>query len=90
MISLFSFSENWKDLSLTDPAAFVDEIEARYAISGDFRRFIDLVRNGSKADKTFQKARNGIKPGDWIVKPYSPYLLQILRMAVAKGRLRER
>ena len=40
-----------------------------------------------KADKSFQKAKNGIKPGDWIVRPYSPHLVNILRKAVEKGRL---
>ncbi len=90
MISLFSFSENWMDISVTDPVAFVDEVQARYAVTGDFKKFIELIRNGQKADRSFQKAKNGIKPGDWIVRPYSPYLVQILRMAVKKGRLKER
>ncbi len=87
MISLFSFSDNWMDLSITDPKAFVDEVEARYKLTADFRKFIDLIRNGAKADRSFQKARCGIRPGDWIVRPYSPYLVGILRKAVEKGRL---
>lgn len=78
------------DISVTDPVAFVDEVQARYAVTGDFKKFIELIRNGQKADRSFQKAKNGIKPGDWIVRPYSPYLVQILRMAVKKGRLKER
>ncbi len=28
--------------------------------------------------------------GDWIVQPYSPYLVQVLRKAIERGRLRER
>ena len=89
MISLFSFSDNWMDLSITDPKAFVDEVEVRYKLTTDFRKFIDLIRNGAKADRSFQKAKCGIRPGDWIVRPYSPYLVSVLRKAVEKGRLEE-
>ena len=90
MISLFTFSDNWMDLSITDFKAFVDEVELRYKLTTDFRRFIDLIRNGQKADKSFQKAKNGMKPGDWIVRPYSPHLVDVLRKAIERGRLRER
>ena len=89
MISLYSFSDNWMDLSLSDPRAFVDEVVRRFVLSGDFKHFIDLIRNGAKADKSFLKAKNGIKPGDWIVRPYSPYLVSVLRKAIEKGRLVE-
>jgi hypothetical protein len=89
MISLFSFSDNWTDLSISDPKAFVNEVEQRYSLNEDFRRFIDLIRNGAKADRSFQKAKCGIRPGDWIVSPYSPYLVSVLRKAVEKGRLEE-
>ena len=87
MISLFTFSDNWMDLSMTDPKAFADEVELRYNLTTDFRKFLELVRNGQKADKSFQKAKNGIKPGAWIVRPYSPHLVNVLRKAVERGRL---
>ena len=90
MISLFTFSENWMELSNTDAAAFVDEVELRYNLTADFRKFLDLIRNGQKADKSFQKAKNGIKPGDWIVRPYSPHLMNVLRKSLEKGRLMEK
>ena len=89
MISLYSFSDSWMDLPITDPEAFVNEVEQRYSLNEDFRRFIDLIRKGAKADRSFQKARCGIRPGDWIVRPYSPYLVSILRKSVEKGRLVE-
>jgi hypothetical protein len=90
MMSLFTFSDNWMDLSMTDPKAFVDEVELRYNLTSDFRKFLELVRNGQKADKSFQRAKNGIKPGDWIVRPYSSHLVGVLRRAVENGRLKER
>ena len=90
MISLFTFSDNWMDLSNTDAAAFVDEVELRYDLTADFRKFLDLIRNGQKADKSFLKAKNGIKPGDWIVRPYSPHLVNVLRKAVQNGSLMEK
>ena len=48
---------------------------------------IRALWNGAKADRSFQKARCGIRPGDWIVRPYSPHLVNVLRKAVEKGRL---
>lgn len=90
MMSLFTFSDNWMDLSMTDPKAFVDEVELRYNLTSDFRKFLELVRNGQKADKSFQRAKNGIRPGDWIVRPYSSHLVGVLRRAVENGRLKER
>ena len=90
MMSLFTFSDNWMDLSMTDPKAFVDEVELRYNLTADFRKFLELVRNGQKADKSFQRAKNGIRPGDWIVRPYSSHLVGVLRRAVENGRLKER
>lgn len=90
MISLFSFSDNWLDLSKTDPAAFVDEVEHRFITTEDFGKFISLIRKGAKADKSFQRSKTGLRPGDWIVKPYSPYLVNVLRKAIERGRLKEK
>ena len=90
MISLFTFSDNWMDLSISDPEAFVGEVESRYILTPDFRKFLDLIRKGEKADRSFQKAKNGIKPDDWIVRPFSPHLVKVLRKATERGRLKER
>ena len=65
-------------------------MELRYDLTADFRKFLDLIRNGQKADKSFLKAKNGIKPGDWIVRPYSPHLVNVLRKAVQNGSLMEK
>jgi len=90
MISLYSFSENWMDLSLTNPKEFIDEVERRYHLTPDFRNFINLVREGAKADRTVAKKGSPWHVGDWIVRPYSPYLVKVLRKAVERGRLTEK
>ena len=90
MISLYSFSENWMDLSISNPKEFIDEVERRYALTEDFKRFISLIKNGSKADKKQATKRSPWNVGDWIVEPYSPYLIKTLRKAIERGRLRER
>jgi hypothetical protein len=38
MISLYSFSDNWMDFSLTDPKEFVDEVVRRYILNDDENR----------------------------------------------------
>jgi len=90
MISLYSFAGNWMDLSLTNPKEFIDEVERRYHLTPDFRNFINLVREGAKADKKLATKRSPWHVGDWIVKPYSPYLIGVLRKAVERGRLTEK
>lgn len=90
MISLYSFSDNWMDLSVTNPREFVEEVERRHVLTEDFKRFISLIKDGSKADRKLATKRSPWHPGDWIVKPYSPYLIQVLRKAIEKGRLMER
>ena len=90
MISLYSFSDNWMDLSLSNPREFIEEIERRYILTEDFKLFISLIKNGSKADKKQATKRSPWNTGDWIVEPYSPYLIRTLRKAIERGRLRER
>ena len=90
MISLYSFSDNWMDLSLTNPKEFIDEIERRYNLTPDFKNFIHLVREGAKADKKQATKKSPWNVGDWIVQPYSLYLIGVLRKAIERGRLRER
>ena len=90
MISLYSFSDNWMDLSIFNPKEFIDEVERRYVLTEDFKRFLNLIKNGSKADKKQATKRSPWNVGDWIVKPYSPYLIRTLRKAIERGRLRER
>ncbi len=90
MNSLYSFSDNWMDLSLTNPKEFVEEVERRHVLPEDFKRFISLIKDGSKADRKLATKRSPWNVGDWIVQPYSPYLIQVLRKAIERGRLRER
>ena len=90
MITLYSFSDNWMDLSISNPMKFVEEVERRYVLTEDFKRFLNLIKNGSKADKKQATKRSPWNVGDWIVKPYSPYLIRTLRKAIERGRLRER
>ena len=90
MISLYSFSDNWMDLSLTNPKEFIDEIERRYNLTPDFKNFIHLVREGAKADKKQATKKSPWNVGDWIVQPYSLYLIGVLRKAIERGRLMER
>ena len=90
MISLYSFSDNWMDLSIFNPKEFIDEVERRYVLTEDFKRFVSLIKNGSKVDKKQATKRSPWNVGDWIVKPYSPYLIRTLRKAIERGRLRER
>ena len=90
MISLYSFSDNWTDLSIFNPKEFIDEVERRYVLTEDFKRFLNLIKNGSKADKKQATKRSPWNVGDWIVKPYSPYLIRTLRKAIERGRLREK
>ena len=89
MISLYSFSDNWMDLSLSNPREFIEEVERRYILTEDFKRFVNLIKNGAKADKKQATKRSPWNVGDWIVEPYSIYLVRTLRKAIEKGRLRE-
>ena len=90
MISLYSFSENWMDLAISNPMEFIGEVERRYVLPEDFKRFVGLIKNGSKADKKQATKKSPWNVGDWIVEPYSPYLIRTLRKAIERGRLRER
>jgi len=89
VISLDSFIDNWTELSITNPEKFVSEVVRRYSLNEDFKNFVRLVREGSKADKTVAKKGSPWHVGDWIVPPYSPYLVNVLKKAVEKGRLVE-
>ena len=53
MISLYSFSDNWMDLSLTNPKEFIDEVERRYHLTSDFKNFIHLV-NAKSVTEVFE------------------------------------
>ena len=90
MISLYSFSDNWTDLSIFNPKEFIDEVERRYMLTEDFKRFVSLIKSGSKADKKQATKRSPWNVGDHIVEPYSPGLIRTLRKAIERGRLKER
>jgi hypothetical protein len=81
------FLDDWTDIAQSDPIAFVREVEKRYPnMPKEVRLFISLVKNGEKAGKAFSNKRyaslNVIKMGDWIVDPYSNYLINVLRNVV--------
>ena len=90
MITLYSFSENWMDLSISNPMKFIEEVERRYVLPDDFKRFITLIKNGSRADRKQCTRRSPWNVGDHIVEPYSPGLIRTLRKAIERGRLKER
>ena len=71
----------------TAPEDFVRYIEKNFSLDAEFGRFLNLVKNGAKADRSFAKSRSGIKPGDWIVRPYDQGLINVIRKAIEKGRL---
>ncbi len=87
MISLYSFSDNWMDLETENPVRFIAEVETRFKLSRDFLAYVDLIKNGAKADRKMATKRSPWSAGDWIVEPYAPRMLGILRKAIEKGRL---
>ena len=88
MLSLFSFSDNWMDLANRYPEEFVKEVERRYLLDRDWRLFIKATKEGHRADKSFSRKGCPIKPGEWIVRPYSNYRIEIILKAIKKGRLK--
>ena len=90
MMSLFSFSENWIDLAKRYPEEFIKEVERRYDLDRDWKIFIRIIREGHRADKSFNRKRSPIQPGEWIVRPYSDYRIEIILKAIKRGRLVEK
>ena len=88
MLSLFSFSDNWMDLAKRYPEEFIKEVERRYDLDRDWRLFIKATKEGHRADKSFSRKGCLIKPGEWIVRPYSNYRIEIILKAIKKGRLK--
>ena len=88
MLSLFSFSDNWMDLAKRYPEEFIKEVERRYLLDRDWRLFIKATKEGHRADKSFSREGCPIKPGEWIVRPYSNYRIEIILKAIKKGRLK--
>ena len=89
-MSLFSFSDNWMDLSMRYPKEFIEEVERRYYLDHDWKVFIRITKEGHRADKTFYRKRSPIKPGEWIVRPYSNYRIEVILKAIKRGRLVEK
>ena len=60
----------------------------------DRKTIIDVThvstRTGNRADKSFSRKRCPIKPGEWIVRPYSKYRIEVILKAIKKGRIVER
>lgn len=90
MMSLFSFSENWMDLAKLHPEEFVKEVESRYNLDRNWKIFIRITKEGHRADKSFSGKRCPIKPGEWIVRPYSSLRIANILKAIDSGRLKER
>lgn len=88
MMSLFSFSDNWMELSRRYPKEFIEEVERRYLLDGDWEIYIRITKEGHRADKTFERKGSQIRPGEWIVRPYSPMRIQNILMVIEKGRLK--
>ena len=87
MMSLFSFSDNWMDLAKRYPEEFIKEVERRYVLDRDWKVFIKATKEGHRADRSFNRKRSPIKPGEWIVRPYSNYRIEIILKAIKRGRL---
>ena len=87
MMSLFSFSDNWMDLAKRYPEEFIKEVERRYVLDRDWKKFIKATKEGHRADKSFNRKRSPIKPGEWIVRPYSHYRIRVILKAIKRGRL---
>ena len=87
MMSLFSFSDNWMELSRRFPKEFIEEVERRYALDHDWKIFIRITKEGHRADKSFERKGSTIKPGEWIVRPYSNYRIEQVLRAIKRGRL---
>ncbi len=90
MMSLFSFSENWMDLAKRYPEEFIKEVERRYVLDRDWKTFIKITKEGHRADKSFSGKRCPIKPGEWIVRPYSYHRIDVILKAIRRGRLVEK
>ena len=89
-MSLFSFSDNWTELANRYPEEFVKEVERRYHLDRDWKIFIRITKEGHRADKSFSIKRCPIKPGEWIVRPYSPMRIANILKAIESGRLKEK
>ena len=88
--SLFSFADNWTDLAARYPEEFIAEVERRYDLDQDWKIYIKAIKEGARADKTFERKGSPIKPGEWIVRPYSRYRIEHVLKAVREGRLKEK
>ena len=89
-MSLFSFSDNWTELANRYPEEFVKEVERRYHLDRDWKIFIKITKEGHRADKSFSGKRSPIKPGEWIVRPYSQLRIANILKAIKSGRLKEK
>lgn len=88
MISLYSYlTDDWVSLAETDPQAFIQEVENRCIIEGDFRKYIQLLEHGSKVTKETASKRGNMAVGDWIVRPYFERGIQLIKRNVLNGRI---
>ena len=81
------------DLARTHPEEFIREVEQRYELDRDWKIFIQAIKEGCKADRSFTRKKyrqNDIKPGEWVIRPYSKYRIRTVLKAIEKGRLKEK
>lgn len=82
--------QRWRQLALLHPEKFVNEVEKNFKLDRDWKIYLRITREGSKADKSFEKKKyreGDIKPGDWLVAPYSGLRLKNILFAIRRGRL---
>ncbi len=60
-------------------------MERRYDLDKDWKFPTKTTKAGHKADKTFSRKGCPIKPGEWIVSPYSKYRIEFILNAIKKG-----
>lgn len=84
--TLFSFDEESEEVKV-DPKEYVSYVEANFILDRDHKKLVELIRTGTKADKTFVRKKHDIAPGDYITRPYSEHLMHTLRKSVERGRI---
>lgn len=78
------------ELAERNPKEFIRVVEARFILDKDWTKFISALKKGVQADKSFSGKRSLIKPGEWIVEPYSRLRVNLVLKCIQNGRLKEK
>ena len=89
-LSLYTFADNYTELAEQNPKEFIKVVEERFTLDGDWKKFLAALKKGSQADKSFAGKRSLIKPGEWIVEPYSRRRVKFVLGCILSGRLKEK